>query len=207
MFTFYGEKGKQAVNDELSTCKLFKNSSVVPSRSYELWLIKWLGKDKTWKLLFRASEHEYKASEFHKYCDNKGETVTIIKHKGHGKYKNIFGGYTNNNWDSENDCKSYSKEFLFTLSNEHGILPTKYNYISRNTQYGIFCGFSFGPVFGAGTDIYISDQCHTNNYSYCNACYYGEVNTYQQSKLFVNTESSKCENHFIVEDYEVWGRE
>ena len=46
---------------------------------------------KTYKLLYRASEHNYLASStFHKLCDNHGPTITIIK----SNFGNIFGGFT-----------------------------------------------------------------------------------------------------------------
>ena len=42
------------------------------------------------KLLYRASELEYSAAQFHKLCDDQGPTITIIK----SNFGNIFGGYT-----------------------------------------------------------------------------------------------------------------
>ncbi|KAK8805907.1 hypothetical protein WA158_002563 [Blastocystis sp. Blastoise] len=76
-------------------------------------------------------EPNYSTKEFHRYCDNKGETVTIIKHIGHNNYVNIYGGYID-----QNRLPS-SKEFLFILSNKYNIPPTQYlhngtsRYISR----------------------------------------------------------------------------
>ena len=54
------------------------------------------------KLLFRASDHSYLASQFHKLCDGKGPTVTIIKNN----FGNVFGGYTNIPWSSDTDFHS-----------------------------------------------------------------------------------------------------
>ncbi|KAK8789872.1 hypothetical protein WA158_006652 [Blastocystis sp. Blastoise] len=185
----------------------FEQSSIIRKNEYYLaTLTNWFGKEKKWKLLFRASEHNYSAREFHRYCDNKGETVTIIKHIGHNNHINIFGGYTDQEWDCSNRYKYYSKEFLFTLSNEHDIPPTKYYQISSDRRYGIYCSSSYGPTFGGGYDIKISDQCHSNTNSYCCTSCYCEVNTPQKSSLFVNTNSANSTNKFTVEDYEVWGR-
>ena len=47
-------------------------------------------------LLFRKSKDGSNASDFHKYCDKKGPTLTLI-HTNKGK---IFGGYTPINWES-----------------------------------------------------------------------------------------------------------
>ncbi|KAK8811270.1 hypothetical protein WA158_003005 [Blastocystis sp. Blastoise] len=204
MCLIFGDKGIQIVNDGMKQA-WFKGSSIILNKSLESPLVNWLGKEKKWKLLFRASEHYYSLSEFHKYCDHKGETVTIIKHIGHNNHMNIFGGYTDQDWESGSySNKSYSNEFLFTLSNEHGIPPTKYD--NTYSSYGIICGSSYGPTFGSGFDIYISDQCHSNTNSYCKASSYSEVNTPQKSSLFVNTNDANSQNNYKVEDYEVWGR-
>ncbi|KAK8797606.1 hypothetical protein WA158_005952 [Blastocystis sp. Blastoise] len=189
----------------MSTSIGFEDSSIITMNDdYLNIFINWFGKEKKWKLLFRASEHNYLASEFHKYCDYEGETITIIKHIGHDNKINIFGGYTNQNWESnESICQSYSKEFLFTLSNEHNIPPTQYLYTDTNKGYGITCSSLWGPTFGYA-DIYIADNCHNNNDSTCHAYSYGIINTSQKSSLFVNTNDCDTANLFTVEDYEVW---
>ena len=50
-------------------------------------------KDCVLKLLFRGSENGFSSNEFHKRCDNKGATITIVKSNNH-----IFGGYTDIPW-------------------------------------------------------------------------------------------------------------
>ena len=78
----------------------FKNSSEflvdtqIVNQQYDNNLRKWLGNDYKWKLLYRASEHKYTSKSFHKYCDDKGPTLVIIKSSGGW----IFGGYTNRSW-------------------------------------------------------------------------------------------------------------
>ena len=47
-------------------------------------------------LLYRASRDGWASSTFHSYCDNKGSTVTVIK-----SGNNIFGGYTEQSWQSK----------------------------------------------------------------------------------------------------------
>ncbi|KAK8798658.1 hypothetical protein WA158_007743 [Blastocystis sp. Blastoise] len=203
MYSLFGDKGRNSVKNGWNINVSFLHSYIVDPTS-EVSLVNWLGKEKKWKLLFRASDHDYLASEFHRYCDHKGKTVTIIKHKGKNNHINIFGGYTDQSWDSSSGYKSHSKDFLFTLSNEHNIPPTKYDNIISGSA--IYCGSSYGPIFGCGDDIYISNQCHNNTNSYCNAHSYSEVNTPQESSLFVNTNDTNSQNYFTVEDYEVWGR-
>ena len=51
-----------------------------------------------WALCWRASIHGWSAQTFHRRCDGRGPTVTIIKV---GSY--IFGGYTDKSWRCMND--------------------------------------------------------------------------------------------------------
>ena len=46
-----------------------------------------------WNLCYRASRDGWRAKDFHRCCDNKGSTVTLVRV---GDY--IFGGYTDENW-------------------------------------------------------------------------------------------------------------
>jgi len=53
-------------------------------------LRKWLNYVEIYShLLFRASANGWSSDEFHKLCDNKGPTLTIIKANDR-----IFGGFT-----------------------------------------------------------------------------------------------------------------
>ena len=55
--------------------------------------MEWLGDQFQWRLCYRASKDGWHASDFHRLCDNKGPTVTLLKV---GEY--IFGGYTDLPW-------------------------------------------------------------------------------------------------------------
>ena len=63
------------------------------SEQYDDELREWIG-DYKWKLLYRASEHDYTYNSFHEYCDDKGPTLIVIKSSGGW----IFGGYTTQSW-------------------------------------------------------------------------------------------------------------
>ncbi|KAK8794764.1 hypothetical protein WA158_001745 [Blastocystis sp. Blastoise] len=205
MVELFRDKGREAFKEAMIPFKCFKGTKILANKVMETPLVNWLGKEKKWKLLFRAREHNYSASEFHKYCDNKGETVTLIKHKGKNNHINIFGGYTDQDWDRNSGDKSPSKEFLFTLNNEHNIPPTQY--LHNGNGRGIYCSSSYGPVFGGGSDILIRDNCHTtNSNAWTNSKSFTTVNTPQKSSLFVSTNDANSFNYFTVEDYEVWGR-
>ena len=87
------------------------------------------------------------ANVFHKKCDNKGETITLIKNeKG-----NIFGGYASIPWTDDDSYHSAPESFLFTLTNIHGTDPTKFP--SKNDQQEVGHHPSYGPVFGDGNDL------------------------------------------------------
>ena len=72
---------------------LFLRESVISEEKYDSYLREWVG-DYKWKLLYRASEHEYTGYSFHDYCDDKGPTLIVIK-SSEGW---IFGGYTTQSW-------------------------------------------------------------------------------------------------------------
>ncbi|KAK8815392.1 hypothetical protein WA158_003604 [Blastocystis sp. Blastoise] len=204
MYNVFGDQGREATNrNMMGNPDIFKDSKIINKKCYETHLVNWIGQEKKWKLLFRASDHDFKASEFHKYCDNKCPTVTIIKHIGHNKRINIFGGYTTQYWESrsENFWKYDSGSFLFTLSNEHDIPPTKYDILDPFNA--LYCDKNSGPCF---LDISIEEDCHNNNDSYVN----GKTGVYSHSltpqfrSLFVNTAGLQDKNNFIVDEYEVY---
>ena len=71
----------------------FLKDTILFGQEYDAKLREWAG-DYKWKLLYRTSEHGFTAESFHKYCDDKGPTLVVIKSsKGW-----IFGGYTTQSW-------------------------------------------------------------------------------------------------------------
>ena len=64
-----------------------------------------------------------------------------------------------------------SKAFLFSLYNKGGYNPVKLTQY-RNQQYAMYDSSSYGPTFGGGHDIYISDNAlSSNSYTYCGSTY------------------------------------
>ena len=57
----------------------------------------WLPEHKSLSLLFKATRDGFRASDFHKNCDNKGATLVVVKAIGS---ETIFGGYTGIPWKS-----------------------------------------------------------------------------------------------------------
>ncbi len=74
------------------------------------------------KLLYRASEENFKTIKFHEKCEKISHTLTLCE-TVHGK---VIGGYTPLAWDKANDGQ-YQKDvsgssFIFSLSNNHKFL-------------------------------------------------------------------------------------
>ena len=124
--------------------------------------------NKKWTLLYRASRDGFGASDFHSRCDNKSNTITLIK----AENGNIFGGFIkeNNETTAYNDYfyrgqtnNQYNRNsFIFSLvNNENRLLLFDYNNNAiRNS------GQSYGPIFGE--DIVIYNNSNMNNDSYSN---------------------------------------
>ena len=73
-------------------------SSILPQshiiiHKYDKYLIEWFD-HYSWKLIYRASEHNYTAESFHKHCNDIGPTLIMIKSTNGW----IFGGYTTQSW-------------------------------------------------------------------------------------------------------------
>ena len=96
------------------------------------------------------------SKDFHNKCDNKGPTICLFKNeKG-----NIFGGYTNISWNTDDQYHQSSECFLFTLTNIYGTSPMKF--ANSNIQYSVYHNSSYGPTFGGGHDIYFTSNFLSN---------------------------------------------
>jgi hypothetical protein len=97
---------------------------------------------------------------FHTKCDNQGATVVVLRsNTGH-----LFGGYTSVGWASRGGYVTDNNAFIFTLTNPHGIPPTKYGINSINCAISDVA--NFGPTFGGGHDIYVPQNSDVTN-GYC----------------------------------------
>jgi len=117
-------------------------SSLLPpaTESFTSWL-----PNRTFSLIYKATKDGFGKTDFHKTCDNKGPTITLIlSDRGFlfGGYAPISWGRTFDGYDTHPDC------FLFTITNPHSISPTQYrlrngnSYALRNGQHVSFgwCG-------------------------------------------------------------------
>ncbi|CAH3166312.1 unnamed protein product [Porites lobata] len=159
--------GTKKARINLAVQRLHDSIIVGSNKNYLTSLSNWLAPvaksvNSLWKRCWRASVDGWAGSTFHSQCDGKGPTVTIIRV---GRY--IFGGYTGKSWRSWYD----SNAFLFSLVNKPGWVPVKLpqtgKYSSRR-QHSIQDIPSYGPSFGVGHDMYISDFTSSNRNSYSN---------------------------------------
>ena len=127
--------------------EIFKLSSIINNdiNSHILinnWIEETINKKEIkYELIFKMSENGTNSEDFHKYCDNKGPTLTLVK----TSENKIFGGFTPINW---NDEGGYYKDlnnqtFIFSLN-----LKKKYNMIKKD-GYAIYCSKECGPSFGS----------------------------------------------------------
>ena len=113
-------------------------------------IFEWSGY-KRMELLYRGTRDGSNADIFHKKCDNQGPTICLYKNeKG-----NIFGGYASISWTNSGYSKFDPESFIFTLTNIHGIEPTKF--INSETNCSVFHYYNQGPVFGANDILILED--------------------------------------------------
>lgn len=126
---------------------LFESSSIINKDiNKQNTIINWIQekikkKDIKFKLIFKMTEHGYDGKSFHKYCDNKGPNLILIK----TNKNRIFGGFTPLEWENTAKAKFdlSNQTFIFSLN-----LNKKYDMISVKKK--AIQGFSidYGPNFG-----------------------------------------------------------
>jgi hypothetical protein len=129
---------------------------------------KWINSKnkKPWKCIYKATKDGFDAAKFHKLCDQKGETISVIKSTN----GNIFGGYTPKSWDTTGSYVYDAAAFMFSLVNAQ----KKAQKFDQNTIYGQYTQLgnsSYNVTFGGGHDLNICSNSHTTNSSYSNFGY------------------------------------
>ncbi|CAF1389004.1 unnamed protein product [Adineta steineri] len=151
-------------------------------------------KTQKWELIYKGTRDSFTSGAFHRHCDHRGPTMTIIQSKSGGY---LFGGYTSVSWRSSQGYVEDSYEpFLFTLTNPHGIPPTKYPVIEE--RYAIFNKKECGPTFGCGHDLYVCDDSKISTGSYIYFPWSYSDRTNRGSETFTGTK------YFQTNDIEVY---
>ena len=138
-----------------------------------------------WKCIYKGSRDGFQSQRFHRTCDGRRNTLTIIQStEGY-----LFGGYTNVAWNSQNQHICDPQAFIFTLVNPWSIPPTRYS-IQPGRQSNAICGnSSCGPIFG------YSDICVNS----VNQCSFGFPNAYTDTTARGNQTFTNCESCTINE--------
>ncbi|EFA75352.1 hypothetical protein PPL_11429 [Heterostelium album PN500] len=123
----------------------------------------WLGGELSYELIYKGTKDGFESANFHTKCNGKGATLTVVKSSD----GNVFGGYNSQSWNSNGAYCGDNKCFIYTMVNKNNIVPTKYAPIGNNTNI-VYGNNGYGPTFGSGHDLYISNQCNVNQQSYQN---------------------------------------
>jgi hypothetical protein len=119
---------------------------------------------KCFNLLWRGSRDGFGAKEFHRRCDGRANTLTLILDTN----GNIFGGFTPVEWESRTDSPykgdDSRRHFLFTLRSPCGVPLRKFALKVEGNYYAICCYSECGPMFGDGC-ISVCDNCNRNTRS------------------------------------------
>ena len=146
------------------------------------------------RLLFRSSRDGTTAAAFHRHCDRKGPTLTLIKDTD----GNVFGGYAGVEWGGGANwtCLNDPAAFLFTVVNPHADQPALFP--SKANGRSIRCDSSAGPDFG--NDMYVTGAFDGGCYSHIGRSYH---NGTRHSSTKVLTGAWR----FTPAEVEVWGME
>lgn len=122
-----------------------------------------------WQLKYRASRDGFHSYDFHSRCDGIKNTLTIIKStKGQ-----VFGGFTEKPWDSENGCLHDDEVFIFSLINKDQI-----KYKDGCSVRTIICDRNLGPGFGFQELLILPDSNKNSKslFDNCNESFYFQTN-------------------------------
>jgi len=145
-----------------------------------------------WSVLFRGSSHGFSAQAFHRICDGAAPSIVIIR----ADTGNVGGGFTDIPWSKPQGKGKYvpsEKSFLFSLYNP-GRSPTKFDI--KKKLFAVSHHPDCGPVFGAGADLFICDQCDQSCDSYSNL-------PHSYDGQDASPESLLGDYSFTVDEYEV----
>jgi hypothetical protein len=117
------------------------------------------------RLLWRGSRDGFSAEAFHRCCDRRERTVTLVR----DTEGNLFGGYAVPAWKSRFFTKrkpdSSSQGFLFTVKNPHNLPPQKFKLIKGQESSAIKVSSKNCSCFGED-DLFISSDCNRRR-SHC----------------------------------------
>ena len=182
-----------------TTIPSFGGSNLL-SEQNKICLGEWLGKgQQEWKLIYTASQDGFQASDFHRCCDGKGETVSVLK----SSEGFLFGGYTDVPWHNPSlGSWNYStKSFLFSFKSFlTGGVPVKLTLNDGNNSRAVYHCNTNGLVFGYGPCIMFPAD---NSSKACKTTWNGG-HTYHFPPGITDNQWLVGKYHFWVSDVEVF---
>ncbi|KAG9307825.1 hypothetical protein G9A89_023390 [Geosiphon pyriformis] len=136
-------------------------------------------------LLLRGSRDGFAPADFHRLCDNKGATVSVIKVKGTSQ---LIGGFNPQSWHSRGGWLDGEGSFIFSLEDKNIKLSRYFG------DSGPYCGLDYGPYFGDG-----SIGLGGNDFANSPGCFCQKTTDYEHAII-----RGSEKQDFFVEEYEVF---
>ena len=144
-------------------------------------------------LLYRGTRDGDDRKIFHQKCDGISNTLII----GETTNGNIFGGFTTQNWGTEENTKYDNYAFLFQINQLK-------NYYAIKGKGGIFCNENYGPTFGNNNQFEFCFQYKGKALETKNTDETG-LNNYNKSFNYDNKNYVLEGNrYYCLKDYEVF---
>ncbi|CAI2385495.1 unnamed protein product [Moneuplotes crassus] len=176
---------------------LFRKSTILKPNLITPEFVSMFEKLRSTERLFQLTRDGQSPFEFHEKCDNKGQTIMIIKTlNGH-----IFGGYNPTSWISEYVYSQCEDAFLFSLTDGKGRKCIKCPIERHKADKAIKQNQNkYSPGFGEAnnSDLFIAFRKLDNSYSRLGNVYRCP-NQYDPSTFLAGSETG-----WDIEEIEVW---
>jgi hypothetical protein len=136
---------------DIGSCKSILN------RKEKDQLSTWMNKNPVFTLLYKGTRDGFGANDFHRLCNNKGATLTIIKSEN----GSMFGGYLGSPWRSAISYLNDPSAFLFSSRNPYETGPILIKNVSGGANV-VYDSPNYGPTFGGsggGHDLFVCNNC------------------------------------------------
>jgi hypothetical protein len=186
---------------QFTNMNLFKSQILTNAQEYfELIKVCEFSPNDKWSLLYRGTRDGFGSHVFHSKCDGHSNTLTIFK-AAESSY--IFGGFTTVRWTSYGECESDPKAFIFSLTNKDN-KPLKMKIHSNDYDEAIYCGSSFGPLFGGDIDLVNNANTRKDSVSYLGHTYSHPQYAYET----IEAETFLAGSHYFqLDEIEVFQKE
>lgn len=156
----YRSTSPSNIGEELT---IFSGNGTLLNSEQKLLINESFSKNKKWSLIYKATRDGFGSGDFHRFCNNRGATLTLIQSRNRLYMKKrdaIFGGYTTIPWSSRPGYYRDPQAFLFLL-NQNKL--SRFN-LRSNDDIAVSHCLTSGPVFGLN-DIHICHRSNENNFS------------------------------------------